>query len=264
MLELVETPVWTDIAHKNYGLECGGKCSQMAYIYGLFADKLSAEERKLAVDATYEKGIRPMLEQWLLPETKIHAFDTMGHNWWPVCVSHAAHAAVVMKDEIPDGDALVSAACKGLEAWFAYKGNPINAKPVSFDNGGFYESVNYLDYTLHTYLRFADTYQHIMGRHPFDDVAYLENCARFYANTMYPSGKKAYVVGFGDSNENEIDESHVWMIRYGIRTDEIRWYLQNCVQDEGQELNKALFYDEIYGEPVHQLSQMSAAYDKIG
>ncbi len=267
MLAKAQLSEWCDGGSKQHGLLCGAKCTEMAYGVSLFGDKLTEKERMSVIKATYEKGIRPMLEEWLLPGTKIHAFDTMGHNWWPVCVSHAAHALVILKDEtgvIPDGEQLLQQVCKGLEAWFAYKGNPINAKPVSFDNGAFYEGVCYLDYTLHTYLKFADAYRQIMGKHPFDDVKYLEDSAKFLANTMYPGQKETYVVAFGDADMRELSNSLTWMLRYGIQVESIRWYLQNCTENKNQRLNRILFFDEIYGTVAEAPEILSAAYDKIG
>ena len=120
----------------------------MAYGYACFGALLTDEEREIVVQGTYKLGIRPLLEDWLLPGTKVHAFDTMGHNWWPVCVSSGAFAAVVMRDALPECDRLAELAADGLRQWFAYEGNPVNNKLASIDDGAFYEGVNYFNYTL--------------------------------------------------------------------------------------------------------------------
>lgn len=268
MLEKAAEPKWySDECQGRSELCTGARCTEMAYGFSMFGDKLTDEERSLVVKATYEKGIRPILEDWLLPETKIHAFDTMGHNWWPVCVSHAALALVVMKDEtelIVDGEELLKMVCKGLEEWFAYKGNPINVKPASFDNGGFYESINYLDYTLHIYLNFADAYRQIMGSRPFDDIKWLELSACFFANTFYPSDRADYGVAFGDTGTNQMRYAPVWMVRYGVEVPELRWYLQNCTHTLVELLSRTLYYEKIYGTPAEHPKSLSVAYDKIG
>jgi len=258
---------WCTSDYFRGDLLTGYSCELMAYGFALFGDMLSLEDKNKIVKATYEKGIRPMLEDWLLPGTRRNIFDTMGHNWWPVCVSQAALAALVMKDEtdiIPDGEELCKAACKGLEQWFAYQGNPINCKPMSMDNGAFYESVSYLDYALHEYLVFADAYQRIMGEHPFEDTGYLKECADFFVNTMYPSSKKTYVVGFGDMDMRGLLHGRIWLWRYGIKTPELKWYLQNCSQTNVEHLNRALYYEEIYETPAKLPKTLSVAYENIG
>ena len=62
------------------------------YIYEL----LTESERRQIVDAVVRLGILPTLEDWLFPETRIHALDSMGHNWWSVCLSQAGLAALAI------------------------------------------------------------------------------------------------------------------------------------------------------------------------
>lgn len=45
-------------------------------------------------EAMARLGILPTLNDWVLPERRIHALDSMGHNWWSVCVSLAGVAAM--------------------------------------------------------------------------------------------------------------------------------------------------------------------------
>ena len=85
-------------------------CVGMAYGYHFFKSKLTEAERKIIVDGTYNLGILTTMQDWVLPGTKIHAIDTMGHNWWVACVSAAGLAATVMAEEIPEGDMLAHAA----------------------------------------------------------------------------------------------------------------------------------------------------------
>lgn len=120
----------------------------MSYGYLHFGHKFTEEEKDYIVSNTYKLGILTQLEDWVLPGTKIHAFDTMGHNWWPICTASGALAAVAMRDRLPGVEKLAKIACRALQEWFAYPGNPINAKPATWDNGAFYESLGYFNYTM--------------------------------------------------------------------------------------------------------------------
>lgn len=262
-------------------LESGGKgelitahfCIGMAVGYAFFADKLTENERKEIVDSTYKLGILGELEDWLLPGTKIHSLDTMGHNWWSVCVSSAALAALVMQDEIPNGKELVKLSAEGLKEWFNYNGNPINAKPCNFDNGGYYESVSYFDYAVCEYLKFAIAYKKATGLRPFDDKELFEDAAKFLINTSYPSSKNSYFISFGDcgSTGTGVMASAYYLPSYGINSPELRWYMQNGINEnsnallnEDIALQVVLSYDEIFSSPAKEPNASSQVYEKIG
>ena len=101
MLAYAQYEKWHGKGFKGRGeLNTGHFCVGMAYGYACFGSLLTDAEREIIVQGTYKLGILPLLEDWLLPGTKIHAFDTMGHNWWPVCVSDGAFAAIIMCDAL--------------------------------------------------------------------------------------------------------------------------------------------------------------------
>ena len=39
-------------------------------------------------------GVEPLAGDWLDPAKRIHALDSMGHNWWMVCVGAAGLGAM--------------------------------------------------------------------------------------------------------------------------------------------------------------------------
>ena len=49
-------------------------------------DALTPEERTTLVKRIVDRGIQPTLDDWVQGGKRIHALDSMGHNWWSACV----------------------------------------------------------------------------------------------------------------------------------------------------------------------------------
>lgn len=246
-------------------LVTGNFLAGMSYGWAAFSDKLTEEEKEYIANRTYTLGIRPQLDDWVLPGTKIHCFDTMGHNWWPVCVSAGALGAITMSDYLPDGRLLADKASEGLKEWFNYKGNPINMKPATFDNGAFYESVNYYNYALMEYLRFSEAYLAVTGEPPFDDKEIIEKSAQFFVNTFYPSTKKDYVVGFGDCDETQACSAVPYMIARYPELGLLRFYVNRRTHSDNQDiLTRLLYFREMYTLPEEAPAETAACYKNIG
>ncbi len=106
---------------------------------------LSASERKKIAEAMVRLGIMPTLDDWILPEKRIHALDSMGHNWWSVCVAMAGVSALALVGDDDRAGEWVDEVARGLAQWFGYKGTVLQNKPANFDpEGPFYESVGYV------------------------------------------------------------------------------------------------------------------------
>lgn len=237
----------------------------MSYGWASFADLFTDEEKSFIAKEIYVKGIRGQLDDWLLPGTKIHCFDTMGHNWWPVCVSTGALAAIVMSDYLPDAKELADKAAEGLSKWFAYKGNPINMKPATLDNGAFYEGVGYLSYALFEYLRFSEAYIAVTKKPPFDDKKIISEAAEFFINTCYPSTENDYTVGFGDCDGILLSNAVPIMLsrypEFGI----LRWYVSACTHSENVDLlSKLMRFNELYLLPAQKPEKLSVCYKNVG
>ena len=117
-----------------------------AQLYDLIFDALTDNERKTISRGILEKGVYPALRDWVLPETRIHALDSMGHNWWAVCIGESACAFLCVSDFVPDRerDRVVSLADEALAAYLRYGGNAVFNKIRNFDSGGlFYEGTGY-------------------------------------------------------------------------------------------------------------------------
>ena len=248
----------------NSELGSSAKTKYMALGYALFKEFLTEDERKYITGNTYKKGIMTIYEDWILPDTRIHSIDTMGHNWWIACVSAGVLAATIMKDEIEKGEELVRIGCDCCEAWFKYEGNPINTKPVNYDEGGFWEGLDYINYSLNEYLLFANVYKRVFGKHPFDDEEIIRKMALFILHTYYPSDKALQTVPFGDTNGAEDMSCPALMIRYGLDIPEIIFYLKNRVKYDRDKFTQLLIWDKVAESEAKAPKETSACYSKIG
>ncbi len=237
----------------------------MSYGWAAFSEKFTEDEKKYIAERIYTLGIRAQFDDWLLPETKIHCFDTMGHNWWPVCVSSGAIAAITMSEYLPDGRILADKASEGLREWFYYEGNPINMKPATLDNGAFYESVNYYNYAFSEYLRFSEAYLSVTGKPPFDDEEIIRKSAEFFVNTFYPSSKDDYIVDFGDSDNTLFFSSVPLMLSRCPDLGILRFYVNNRKNSENADaLHKLMRFKELYLAPEKIPEKLSVCYKNIG
>lgn len=237
----------------------------MSYGWATFSHKFTKEEKEFLADRIYTLGIRAQLDDWVLPETKIHCFDTMGHNWWPVCVSTGALAAITMSDFLPDGKSLALKAADGLRQWFEYKGNPINMKPATLDNYAFYEGVNYYNFSLFEYLTFSQAFLAVTGEPPFDDEEIIKKSAEFFVNTMYPSTEDDYLVGFGDCDGIQFCSAVPLMLSRYPDTGLLRFYVnRHTHSDDCDILQKLINFREIYLLPEQEPSSLSVCYKNIG
>ena len=231
MLTFCEAEFWNPgIAHGGSFKSRSEQISALSTVlmsqgYALFGDLLTSEEREKVINSTYEKGIMPIMEEWVLHDTRIHALDTMGHNFWIAIVSNAAMALTIMKDLIPNGAELLEKTAKCTEAWFKYQGNIINCKPKNNDNGGYWEGVSYFDYSVYEYCRFASIYRRAFGKHPFNDEAILKSFAKFFFDNYYPSSETDYWVNFGDCSRIDTRELPTLLLRYGFDMPELRWFV---------------------------------------
>ncbi|MBE6657974.1 MAG: hypothetical protein E7604_05955 [Ruminococcaceae bacterium] len=271
LIAVLDDPRWESGDFPRTDLRTASLCEQMAVGYSLFADEIPAEDRRRIALTTWERGIAPLIREWVAPGHKVHAFDTMGHNWWPVCVASGAFAGIVMQDDlvgygIAEAPAYVQMAVDGLAAWFAYPGNPMNVKPASLDHGAFYEGVTYLDYLLHEYLQFAIAYRAITGVHPFDDTPYLLDCADFLVYTSYASskGERDYYINFGDADGYGYLHAPLHLLAYGIDHPGLRWLAQNFSDQTAEPLLRLRAYENVYDRPAYPPQATSVCYDRVG
>ncbi|MBN2271345.1 MAG: heparinase II/III family protein [Sedimentisphaerales bacterium] len=176
-------------------------CFGYAVGYDSIYDYLSQADRNAIVRAMVQRGILPTLNDWVLPEKRIHALDSMGHNWWSVCVAMAGVASLSVLEDEPQAQQWVEIVRDGFPEWFAYQGNILQNKSPNFDNqGAFYESVGYADYALSEYLLFHLAYSNVFPDDPPPEIPLLEKAGDFFVHTSYPTSDSLLSVNFGDSS----------------------------------------------------------------
>jgi len=221
-------------------------------------DALDADERRAACDALARLGVEPTVRDWLDPDRRIHALDSMGHNWWMVCVGAAGLGALTLLGEDKRAEDWLRLAVDGVPEFFRYPGNVLQNKPRSFDpQGGFYESLSYADYTLRYYAYLADALQHVFPRgwegRRFDALPpELNGMFEFMLYFLYPrrrndapadEAKDFLTVAFGDDGRRTAfsGDSTLFLAR-ATGDGRYRWYFdQYSGRPSG--FYQMLFYD---------------------
>jgi hypothetical protein len=220
-------------------------CYGYAVGYDSIYDFLSNDERNTIAGAMVRLGILPTLNDWVLGEKRIHALDSMGHNWWSVCVSMAGLAALSLVGDHPQAESWSHCVSSVFPEWFYYQGNVLQNKPANFDSkGAFYESVSYANYALHEYLLFRLAYSNVFGKSATPDIPLLEDVGDFFVQTCYPTSDSIMSVNFGDSNLNATGARTMrLLLANGYDKPEYHWYLNRT--DRGLRDPVGLVYDRL-------------------
>ncbi|MCP4257990.1 MAG: DUF4962 domain-containing protein [Planctomycetes bacterium] len=220
-------------------------CYGYAVGYDSIYDFLSEQERAIIASSMVRLGIRPTLDDWILGERRIHALDSMGHNWWSVCVSMAGLAALSLQNDVPQAAEWVQRVSQAFPEFFNYKGNVLQNKTANFDEkGAFYESVSYADYALREYLLFRLAYSNVFGKSSAPEIPLLERAGDFFIHTCYPASDDMMSVNFGDSSLHATGARTIRMLlANGYDKPEYHWYLSRT--DSGLGNPVGLVYNEL-------------------
>ena len=210
-----------------------------AYAYDILYDFLTPAERDTIGKGIIKNGVLPLLEDWVLPETRIHALDSLGHNWWAVCVAEGASALLPLKDHVePDRyEALLDAAEEALIAFLTYPGCTLYNKPASYDEKGlFYESVGYFNYGTRTLLDYILRAERSRGRREALRAALPKTLTEALLAFAYPTAKEPGVL-FADLGDGDADTDSCGMLidlqRLGYDHPAGRAYLARCYKGGG-------------------------------
>jgi hypothetical protein len=220
-------------------------CYGYAVGYDSIYDFLSKNDRKTIAGAMVRLGIMPTLDDWVLGEKRIHALDSMGHNWWSVCVSMAGLASLSLVGDHPEAEGWAHCVSAVFPEWFYYQGNILQNKPANFDTkGAFYESVSYANYALYEYLLFRLAYSNVFGESSAPNIPMLEVAGDFFVHACYPASDSIMSVNFGDSNLNANGARTIRMLlATGYDKPEYHWYLNRT--DRGLRDPVGLVYDKL-------------------
>jgi hypothetical protein len=199
---VMEVPTWNAQAPKN-GWRSDLWTADYAAAVGLAIDQLGSaldeETRRAWLRILLERGVRPVLEEWIDPLHRIHALDTMGHNWWSVCVAGAVTGLFAAREVEPRADELLQLAGDALVGFFTYPGNPLQNKQANFGaQGDFIESVGYLDYSLRNLVFLFDVYREQLGRDLPAEIPVLGKTCDYYLALVQPLKAGVQRINFGD------------------------------------------------------------------
>lgn len=233
--------------------------------YDSLHDFLSQSDRKAVVRALVELGILPTLHDWVLPEKRIHALDSMGHNWWSVCVGMAGVAALSVLGDDPRAGFWIESVRDGFAEWFTYQGNILQNKCLNFDSkGAFYESVGYANYALSEYLLFHLAHTSVFGTGSLPKVPLLESAGDFFIHTFYPTSEGFLATNFGDSSIHASGSRTLrLLLAAGFDHPEYHWYLTRTGSLLGDPIGLATYSLQECSEPPADLPK-SMVYEDIG
>ena len=216
------SPPWyseLDTAKFSFGFATG---------YDALHSILSDVDRKTISDAMIRLSVLPVLNDWVLPGTRIHSFDSMGHNWWGVCVAGAGLCALALLGDVPQAQKWIVAMDAGFEQWFNYRGNVPQNRVATFERSGpSYEGVNYTKYGVTEYLHYRLAWQNTYPGLKPAQMEPLNHVARFFLHTLYPTSAGFYAVNFNDSSlETDATETMLLLSACGLGTPEASLYLE--------------------------------------
>lgn len=227
----------------------------LAKIYDLIFDYLTPNERREIADGILEKGVYTALGDWILPETRIHAIDSMGHNWWSVCISEAATAFLAVSDFVPNEKKkeILSLTDSALAGYLTYQGNGLFNKLRNFDKQGlFYESINYDNYGTGSLLRYLWCCERYFGKNETIRSAIPDGLCDAVMKFSYPctrNGRLFYeFLNFGDhSHGTELDFFAKGCILNGIDSSAIRACAATYRNDLWDEIEGSYYPEKLTG-----------------
>ncbi|WP_372743963.1 heparinase II/III family protein [Lutibacter sp.] len=226
---LKRNPPWKGglgTSHTSYDIAMGFDC-----IY----EYLTEKERKEIAQSILDLGILPAREDWLNPNTNMHTFDSMGHNWWSACVFMSGFASLAIRNEFPEAEKWSKEIEESAIEWMNYSGNVLQNKPPTFDKeGGFYESVGYAAYGTSQYLLFLNAFENVWPNTSKNKSSIINKIGDFFINTTYfVEGGKDLAVNFGDSGEYANGNRIVRLLwNLGYKNKDYQWYMNHVTNAE--------------------------------
>ncbi len=220
-------------------------------LYDAYYHKFTSQERDLLATAMIEKGIDPLYADWVDPTRRVHALDSMGHNWWSVCIGYCGIGVITLFDRLPDAQQKLTLIAEAMEGFCTYQGHTLLNKIPNFDaKGMFYESAGYFSYGVGELLRFrfvmsrlTDYSMELPTLHKVGDailsMVYLTN-----------DTDPVRLVNFGDSNVigSTIGFLCKMLLLNGLGDARHRYCYDKC---NGDSSVLDLIYDEVLHKPTH-------------
>ncbi len=230
---LVRKPVWTaDLGHAD-------KCFRTAMAFDAVYSVLTKGERQQIAKDLYRLGVEPAMHDWVEDPYRIHALNSMGHNWWTSCACAGGILAVALQNEIPQASKDVDAVAQAVPQWFGFEGDVLQNKPRTCDRaGGMYESVNYANFGISEALKFMVVLRNAVPDVKMADIPEMKGIVNFFTQLSYPNtnGGGLMSVCFGDGNLHVTGEnSLIYLWALGHKDPNILWYLSQLKEGQNRE-----------------------------
>jgi hypothetical protein len=161
---------------------------------------LTEEDRKAVAETMVRMAVEPILNDWILPGKRIHSLDSMGHNWWGVCITGAGLCALALLGDDSRAQDWINAVDAGYAQWFAYQGNVTENRMPTFERSGpSYEGVNYTNYGVSQYLHYRLAWQNTFPDRKAPHIESLSHIATYFLQTLYPTESGFLTVNFDDA-----------------------------------------------------------------
>ncbi len=182
-----------------------------AMCFDIIHDYLSEKERRELAEAIYSKGLQWLLNDWVLPESRVHALDSMGHNWWSVCIGRTGCALIALWEYIAEPEYRLHLITEAMLDFAKYNGAVLlNKSPNFYHDGVYSESIIYFDLGVGELLRFfmiCDRFKGCKLKHhiPVETVNQWVHAYLYfsYRNTRFDSSILNFC-GFGDGDYDSI------------------------------------------------------------
>jgi hypothetical protein len=201
-------------------LETAMMTEAVATAYDLLHASLTEEQRSTVRAALVEKGVRPLIHDWVDPVTaaRLPRHQLPTGNWVMVCTGGAGVGALVLHGEHEEAAEWLRLCRNRVRAWLLDRGgdyyvdnpwkpgrpDPIPvigpSEPNFGPDGGYKESIGYMDYAMRYVSFFADGLRRETRENLFADVPLrlLEPLAWSILNYPDGAGVRSAIVDFGD------------------------------------------------------------------
>ncbi|MGA1810730.1 heparinase II/III family protein [Sphingobium sp. WW5] len=180
-------------------LGMGFAAASSGIAYDAIRPTLSSADRNIIVQGIINGAIEPIVDDWIDGRKRIHALDTMGHNWWGHIVFGAGVAALALKDDDSRALEWAKRIDQASTEWFSFTGSRIESKPATFGTDGAYsETIGYAELGLHSLMLFRRSWVEAFGAQP-SPIANLEKTADYFIAAAYPKTSGWSSLNFGDS-----------------------------------------------------------------
>lgn len=173
--------------------------TNLAISYQVMQSRLESDEQKFIEENLWEKGFLPIYDEWVSPEKHVHALDTMGHNWWSVCVAGAGVILLTLNKQ-KDFDKYLENIVDGYNQWFAYKGNLLlNKKPNFGEQNDYIETLSYLMYGMSNFVIFNEMLEKQQSKYRFDLDNIFSSIPDYFIHNHYYTEDGLQFNQFGDN-----------------------------------------------------------------